>query len=60
MKIKEELQEIYKQEANTPYCCYCLQPQDDKIGCCQENHFVAFKYLNQQDQQQIAEEILNG
>jgi len=60
MKIKDELQAIYEDESNVYYCCYCLQPQNGKIGCCQENHFVEFKYLFPNDQKQIAQEILNG
>ena len=60
MKTKDELQAIMEDEANVYYCCYCLQPQAGKIGCCQENHFVEFRYLDNDCQQQIAEEILNG
>jgi hypothetical protein len=60
MKMKDELQAIYEDEKNVYYCCYCLQPQNGKIGCCQENHFVEFKYLFPNDQKQIAQEILNG
>lgn len=60
MKIKDELQAIKQDEANVYYCCYCLQPQGEKIVCCKENHFVEFKYLDNDCQQQIAEEILNG
>jgi len=60
MKIKDELQAIYEDESNVYYCCYCLQPQADKIGCCYENHFVEFKDLYPEDQQEIAQEILNG
>ena len=58
--MKDLLEDIYKDEANVFYCCYCLQPQNGKIGCCQENHFVEFKYLFPNDQKQIAQEILNG
>ena len=60
MKIKDELQAIKQDEANVYYCCYCLQPQGEKIVCCKENHFVEFRYLDNDCQQQIAEEILNG
>jgi len=58
--MKDLLQTICEYQAGVYYCCYCLQPQNGKIGCCQENHFVAFNDLYQQDQQQIAQEILNG
>ena len=60
MKMKDELQAIYEDEENVYYCCYCLQPQGEKIGCCQENHFVEFKYLDNDCRQEIAQEILNG
>ena len=60
MKIKDELQAIYEDQAEVYYCCYCLEPQREKITCCFENHFVEFKYLFPNDQKQIAQEILNG
>ena len=60
MKIKDELQAIYEEQSEVYYCCYCLEPQGEKITCFFENHFVEFKYLFPNDQQQIAEEILNG
>ena len=55
MKVKS-LYEQFKQEfmaSNVRYCCYCLEPQEDKIGCCQENHFVTFGDLYPEDQQYI-------
>lgn len=60
MKVKDELQAIYEEQADVSYCCYCLEPQGGKIGCCWENHFIEFKDLYPEDQQQIAQEILNG
>ena len=60
MKIKDELQAIYEDQADVYYCCYCLEPQGEKVTCCFENHFVEFRYLDNDCQQQIAEEILNG
>ena len=38
------------------YCCYCLQPQDGKISCCQENHFVPFNDLYEEDQKAMIQE----
>ena len=55
MKSKS-LYEEYKKEfmaSGTEYCCYCLEPKDDKYSCCQENHFVEFKDLYEEDQQYI-------
>jgi hypothetical protein len=60
MKLKNELQDIYDAQSEVYYCCYCLEPQGDKVTCCFESHFVEFKYLFPNDQQQIAQEILNG
>ena len=60
MKIKDELQDIYEEQEEVYYCCYCLEPQNEKITCCYENHFVEFKYLFPNDKKQIAQEILNG
>jgi hypothetical protein len=60
MKVKS-LFEQYKQEfmqSSVTYCCYCCQPQEGKIGCCQENHFVEFRDLYPEDQQAIISEEL--
>ena len=39
-------------ESDQEYCCYCLKPRSG-MGCCQENHFVTFKDLYPEDQQEI-------
>lgn len=55
MKVKS-LFEQYKQEfmsSSVEYCCYCCEPKEEKIGCCQENHFVEFKYLPDDEQKHI-------
>jgi len=60
MKVKS-LYEQFKQEfmaSSVEYCCYCCQPREEKIGCCQENHFVEFKDLYLEDQQAIINEEL--
>ena len=60
MKVKS-LYEQFKQEfmaSDIEYCCYCLEPKEDKIGCCHENHFVEFKDLYPEDQQAIINEEL--
>ena len=43
-------------DSNEEYCCYCLEPKEDKYGCCQENHFVGFKDLYEEDQKYIINE----
>jgi hypothetical protein len=60
MKIKDELQVIYEEQADVSYCCYCLEPQGDKLTCCFDNDFAEFKHLLPSDQQKISQEILNG
>lgn len=55
MKVKS-LYEQFKQEfmsSSELYCCYCTQPHEGKIGCCQENHFVPFSDLYEEDQRDI-------
>jgi len=58
MKMKtlfEEYMDEFKSNTDTLYCCYCLEPQDGKVGCCRENHFVPFGDLYPEDQQYIIE-----
>ncbi len=38
------------------YCCYCLEPQGDKYHCCQENHFVPFSDLDDDQKAVIRED----
>jgi hypothetical protein len=45
-----------EEQANVEYCAYCLNLRGDQIGCCQENHWVAFKDMDDETQQRIAEE----
>ena len=37
------------------YCCYCLQPKES-YSCCQENHFVTFRDLYEDEQKEIINE----
>jgi hypothetical protein len=41
----------------TEYCCYCGEERGDKLGCCQENHFVPFEDLDDDMQKDILENI---
>lgn len=53
----KSLFEQYREEfQGIEYCCYCLETKGVKYHCCQENHFVAFEYLDIEDQM----EIVNG
>jgi hypothetical protein len=42
-KVKEE-RDI---DDNEQVCVYCGDPRDDKLGCCDENHFVTKKEFDQ-------------
>ena len=51
----------FKQEnSETEYCAYCLQLRDDKYHCCQESHFIPFKYLDEDCQLEIMKEELHN
>lgn len=59
MKVKSLFQE-YKEEfmaSSQEYCCYCCEPRTGN-SCCQENHFVEFKDLYEEDQIAIIENEL--
>jgi len=45
-QAKEELHDVL-------YCCYCLEPKNDKIVCCDEFHFIEFKYFDDDAQNEI-------
>lgn len=56
MKVKSLFQQYMEEfkASSQEYCCYCLEPRGG-IGCCQENHFVEFKDLYEEDQIAIIE-----
>ena len=56
--MSELLQKIMEDEAQRLYCCYCAQPKTS-YSCCQENHFIEFKDLDDETQLEIAKEIAN-
>ena len=37
------------------YCVYCWEPRNGKMGCCQENHFVPFSDLYEDQQNYVIE-----
>lgn len=50
-------QDAIKDLSHGTYCCYCCQPKESG-GCCQENHFVEFAELYEEDQEMLIEEYL--
>ena len=52
--MKSWLQQFIEEEANQYYCPYCMTPQDNKLTCCDENHFTEFKDFDEETQRQIA------
>ena len=55
MRMKEYQQQLINEhmKSDETYCCYCMEPQGEKWHCCQENHFVEFKDLYEEDQKEI-------
>ena len=41
----------------TLYCCYCCEPKSYG-SCCQENHFVEFEDLYEEDREEMIKEYL--
>ena len=44
---KEEVTEERDIDDNEQVCVYCGDPRDDKLGCCEENHFISKKEFDQ-------------
>jgi len=42
-----ELTEERDIDDNEQVCVYCGDPRDDKLGCCEENHFISKKEFDQ-------------
>ena len=47
---QEEVAEERDIENNEQVCVYCGEPRDDKMACCDENHFVTKKEYDQDNQ----------
>lgn len=60
MKNREEYKQtiISDLKSDGPYCCYCCQPQEGKLSCCSENHFIDFGDLYEEDQKAMIDEQL--
>jgi hypothetical protein len=54
MNMKYTFEEVLKRYSHVDYCCYCYEPKDDKISCCQENHFIQLKDFDHETQMEIA------
>lgn len=53
----KSLIEQYREEFHgIEYCCYCMEPKDNKYSCCQENHFIPFQDFDDKDQIQMIED----
>jgi len=52
--IREELK-----RSGELYCCYCAMPKGEKWHCCQENHFVPFGDLYEEDQNMLIQEAID-
>ena len=61
MKLKTFAQEIREEmiSSQREYCCYCLTPKGDKWHCCQENDFVTFADLYEEDQEFLIQEEID-
>jgi hypothetical protein len=45
--LKKELNEERDIDDDEQVCVYCGDPRDDKLGCCEENHFISKKEFDQ-------------
>lgn len=55
--FRMEIEDDLRSRGN--YCCYCLNPQDGKLFCCQENHFIPFDDLYDEDKQALIEDHIH-
>lgn len=51
-------EDAIKDLSHSDYCCYCCNPRGTKGSCCQENHFVPFEDLYDEDKENLIEEYL--
>jgi hypothetical protein len=40
-------------EDGMEYCVYCYEEQNDKIGCCGENHFLTGKEIKDYEKPRV-------
>lgn len=37
------------------FCAYCLEERNDKLSCCQENHWVVYEDLDEESKNLLKE-----
>jgi hypothetical protein len=47
---KEEVTEERDIDDDEQVCVYCGDPRDDKLGCCEENHFISKKEFDKDNE----------
>jgi hypothetical protein len=47
--IEKEVKEERDIDDNEQVCVYCGDPRDDKLGCCEENHFISKKEFDEEN-----------
>lgn len=58
--MKSFIETFMEENSEAEYCAYCLEPKGDKYHCCQENHFIPFKELDEETQLEIMKEELRN
>jgi len=54
MNMKYTFEDVLKRYSHVHYCCYCYEPKDEKISCCQESDFIQLKDFDHETQMEIA------
>lgn len=58
--VKDLLEQIMHEQKYVKYCCYCVEPKENKHTCCDEAHFIEFYNLDDDTQLQIVKDILEN
>jgi hypothetical protein len=54
--MKDFLQQAKESLQDVLYCVYCLEPKNEQISCCEENHFIPFEHFDDETQTQIVQD----
>jgi hypothetical protein len=54
--MKDFLEQAKQDLYGVLYCVYCLEPKNDKLSCCEENHFLDFQYFDDDTQKDIIQD----